>query len=328
MMRLSKLIRLYKNIIDLMSVRLTKELSDKNDKIISLNNQIDSLKYDFVFFKRNIYYQLILNYYNSSPSDDFRDEIDFLKELGHIEAFPYKRLKSLTDVQAFFDPVKQMPYVIHPPNKKLFFPKNWSVVQARENYIKFIQTENLLGGNYLKKSPHQYQSENVFVKENDVVIDVGCSEALFALDVIDIARKVYLIESNAIWLEPLRETFKPYMDKVEIINKAISNTEDQSRISLNSLLKDEDYSQLFIKMDIEGDELNVIENSRLILRSNRDVRISCCTYHRHDDAQKINAVLEELGYKTEFSEGYMLFFYDNDLKPPWFRKGLIRAWRQ
>ena len=78
-------------------------------------------------------------------------------------------------------------------------------------------------------------------------------------------------------------------------------------------------------MDIEGYEKIVIEDNLSLFSQNIDIRLSCCTYHRQTDADDLNTLFKSLGYDTEFSDGYILFSSENNLVPPYFRKGLIRA---
>jgi 16S rRNA A1518/A1519 N6-dimethyltransferase RsmA/KsgA/DIM1 with predicted DNA glycosylase/AP lyase activity len=65
-----------------------------------------------------------------------------------------------------------------------------------------------LGGGYMEKMPHQYQTSYFQVKKNDILLDVGCAEALFSLDVIDKVKKVILFESDSVWFDPLKATFE------------------------------------------------------------------------------------------------------------------------
>jgi len=274
---------------------------------------------------RLLYFEL-LSYFTKKVNSDFQREISYIKELGQVTVFPYKQLKTLQNIEAGFDEVKKLPFVIH-RNKRLYFPKAWSVEQVIMTYKNYIEVENILGGNYTEKAPHKYQSSTVHVKEGDIVLDIGASEALFALDIIDLAKKVLIFEPESIWDEPLKATFQPYKDKVKIFKKYLSNIDSSKEIKLEACLKDEDFQSMFIKMDIEGFEKKIIEWNKPLFIKNIDLRITCCTYHEQNDADNINLMLNDYGYKTEFSEGYMLYIYDENLKPPYFRKGMIRAFR-
>jgi hypothetical protein len=158
-------------------------------------------------------------------------------------------------------------------------------------------------------------------------LDVGCAEGLFALDVVDKVRKVILIESNPIWFEPLKATFEKEMNegKVTLIEKNVGAKDDSRSVTIASVLENEEYESLFIKMDIEGNEIEVVKSCADLLKVNKDIRFSCCTYHRQNDADVLENIFESSGFRTAFSDGYMLFIYDKHIKYPYFRKGIIRA---
>ncbi|GAP72136.1 hypothetical protein SAMD00024442_25_23 [Candidatus Symbiothrix dinenymphae] len=255
---------------------------------------------------------------------------NFEKELSYLRThpdehlvFPYKQLKRLENIQSGYDSKRNLPYVVH-NNRKLYFPKTWTEEGAAATYKDFIENENILGGGYKEKAPHQYETDTFCVKEGDVLLDIGCAEALFALNAIDKVKKLYLIESDVVWIEALKATFEPYKNKVEIINKLIADVDTESTITLSSLLKSELSSSLFIKMDIEGYETSVVNSSRSILSENLEISLACCTYHRQSDAEKLNEILTELNFDVEFSDGYMFFVFDK-LLPPYFRRGIIRG---
>ena len=81
--------------------------------------------------------------------------------------------------------------------------------------------------------------------------------------------------------------------------------------------------RFFVKMDIEGGERFVIKGNEDFFRNNK-VKLSCCVYHRQDDAIVIKDTLERLGYTTRFSKGYMLIGM-NGIHYPYFRHGVIYA---
>lgn len=82
-------------------------------------------------------------------------------------------------------------------------------------------------------------------------------------------------------------------------------------------------------MDIEGEKVNVLKGSKDFLRRNNDsIKLACCTYHRQNDAETIKGLYEEMGYDHEFSDGYMMFLSNHDLKFPYFTHGIIRGWKK
>jgi hypothetical protein len=84
---------------------------------------------------------------------------------------------------------------------------------------------------------------------------------------------------------------------------------------------------LFIKADIEGAELQLLEGCRRVLATEKNLRMVLCTYHRHNHAEEAEKILTGNGFRTEFSKGYMLFWHDREFRPPYLRRGVIRAFK-
>ena len=188
-----------------------------------------------------------------------------------------------------------------------------------------VYREGLLGSGSLAKSPHCYQDKDFKVDKGDVILDVGCAEAIFALDNIEKVSKAYLFECAPEWRKPLKLTFAPYKDKVAIVNKLVSDKTTRKSTTLADVVKPEmgKAARFFVKMDIEGWERTVI-NGNADFFKNAKVKLSCCVYHRQEDATVIEKMLKDMGYKTRFSEGWMLPTM-NGIHYPYFRHGVIYA---
>ncbi len=218
-----------------------------------------------------------------------------------------------------------LPFVVHGQGSKLFFPRHTSQVSVLNEYKVLVECEGLLGSGVLEKSPHCYQDEDFKVENGDILLDVGCAEAIFALDNIDKISKAYLFECLPEWRKPLRRTFAPYMDKVVFVDKLVSDKTQGNSITLVDAVKADmvDDVHFFVKMDIEGWERTVIKGNADFFKRAK-VKLSCCVYHRQDDAQVIEKMLNDMGYKTRFSDGYMLPTM-NGIHYPYFRHGVIYA---
>jgi hypothetical protein len=256
----------------------------------------------------------------------FQEEIDFLKEQNKLIMIPYRNIDHLNNIESGYDTVKNLPYVIH-KKRRLYFKNSWTPEKAVEEYKNYIENEQLLGGNYIEKAPHQYLSESFQVKNNDIFLDVGCAEALFALDVIDKVRKVILFESDPVWFAPLKATFEKEIKegKVVLIEKNVGKKDTPTSVTIASVLQNEEYGSLFIKMDIEGNELDVVRSCESWMETNKDIRFACCTYHKKNHAKILQSIFEKHHYSIEFSDGYMLAFLDKHISYPYFRKGIIRT---
>ncbi|MDR0558909.1 MAG: hypothetical protein LBG92_01955 [Prevotellaceae bacterium] len=273
--------------------------------------------------KEILFESIILRY---EGDDRYRQEIDFLKEKGTIHFIPYENRQQTENIVAGYDADKNLPYVVH-KNRKLYFTGSWTKEKALWQYKNFIESERILGKNAFEKAPHQYQTESFCVKESDILLDIGCAEALFALEAIDRVKKVFLFECDEIWFKPLEATFEKEMTsgKVILIKKHVGRENTGNTVTIDTVLENEQYDSLFIKMDIEGCETEVVKSCESWMQTDKEIKFSCCTYHYQDDAKKLLHFFEKNGYYTEFSEGYIMHHNDKLIKYPYFRKGVIRA---
>lgn len=266
----------------------------------------------------------ILHYFEHNSPEEYQNELEFLIKAGTLITFPYNRTGREPDsIKIDFDKIKKMFYVLH-KNKRLYYPGNYDKEQAKQAYLNYIVGQNILDVKYSEKTPHQYTTDSFPVKNGDIVLDIGAAEGLFLLDVIEKVRRGFVFEPKEYWIKALEATFEPYKERVKIINKFVSNKYSKDELTIDCCLKDE-YGNIFIKMDVEGYENLVLNGAKNVLNRKDDIRVACCTYHRHDDASLLENFFKDLNYHTEFSDGYMLFFYDKKIRPPYFRRGLIRA---
>jgi hypothetical protein len=299
-----------------------------------MHKDVDRLKYDMhriitdldtYDLKLKILVFKILKYFEEHLEfcAEFEAELNYLRNSPVSIVFPYKQLKTLDHVQSGFDDVLKLAFVVH-NEKRLYFPKGYSIEMAVSTYRNFIEKENILGGNFTEKAPHQYETDTFCINEGDIIYDIGAAEGLFTLNKIEMVKKAYLVESDPLWIEALCATFAPYKDKVCIINKLITDRDSENSITLTSLLENNISQPTFIKFDIEGYETLVIKSSQDILSKLTNTRIVCCAYHKQIDADELEKTFKALKYEVEFSDGYVLFIFDT-LLPPFFRKGIIRV---
>ena len=276
---------------------------------------------------------VLRNFALSLPHDirkNYAEECAFLETMSlddlAVVMFPYPtKSPGLENIEIPSGVESGFPYVMHNHRSKLYFQRNTSISDMLSQYHILVDSEGLLGTGNLMKSPHCYQDEDFRVEKGDVLLDVGCAEAIFALDNIDIVSKAYLFESLPEWRKPLRRTFAPYGDKVVLVNKLVSDKTSARSTTLSDAVKTDmgKDAHFFVKMDIEGWERLVIEGNDDFFTSSK-VKLSCCVYHRQDDAQIIEKMLKQRGYNTRFSDGWMLVCL-NGIHYPYFRHGIIYA---
>jgi hypothetical protein len=272
--------------------------------------------------RRNKLKQDIINYLGTGPQENRTDEeqeiLDYLKR-HPLAVFPYSYTEKYKpeNIAVYMDNEKGMYYVLH-DGKRLYFKKGWSKEQVQTYYNGLLIEQDA-------NSPHRYETAGFHVSEGDVVVDAGVAEGNFALSIIEKVKKIYLFEVDETWISTLEITFAPWKDKVVIINKYVSDNDKNNCITLDTFLGDEKID--FIKADIEGAEIQLLKGAQAILSRQAPMKVVLCTYHRHNDAKTLNQMLTEKGFRTAFSKGYMIFMYEmyDKLKPPFLRRGLIRA---
>jgi predicted RNA methylase len=200
--------------------------------------------------------------------------------------------------------------------KRLYFKRGTKLRKVKRYYAALLTEQDLC-------SPHRYETEEFHVSEGDVVVDAGAAEGNFALSVVEKVGKLYLFETDEAWVEALQATFAAWKDKVVIVNKYVADTDSGTCISLDTFFENQRVD--FIKADIEGAERQLLAGAKNILQRQASTKVVLCTYHLHDDADVLYKMLNDNGFHTEFSNGYMIFTIDKKLKAPYLRRGLIRG---
>jgi hypothetical protein len=284
-------------------------------------NHVRSSGHDVLVKKMN-------RYFDNHPveADKYRKEMDFInqtfktlstqeeRELYSIYPYPFLFNYNPANAEVYFDEQAQLFYGLL-NGKKLYFHKGFNKREDVQKAFTYLVAEQD------KESPHRYLNESFSVNTNDIVADIGAAEGNFSLSIVDRVKQIFLFEPNPIWIDALQKTFEPWKHKVHIINKYVGDKNDDRTVTLNEFF--EQTGLTIIKMDIEGAEISVLNNSATFLQ-NRDIKMAVTTYHRNTDAADIKKILEANGYTTRFSKNYMLFVIDSQ-SPPYFRNALIMA---
>ncbi len=263
----------------------------------------------------------ILKYYSDLPvksiSEEQREILDYLKK-HPVKIFPYAFTKKYRSnkIQVYTDEKMQLHYVLH-NQKKLFFKRGWTKNDIRNNYKDLLIEQD-------KQSPHKYLSNEFQININSIIVDVGSAEGSFALDAIDKISKIYLFETDLQWIEALQATFAPWAHKVHIINKFVSGQNDDNNITLDKYFENDEQID-FIKIDVDGAEMELLKGADKILNKKNSLKIAICTYHNQDDEEAFTKILKDTNFKVRPSNGYMIYYYHTEFNPPFLRRGLIRA---
>lgn len=257
-------------------------------------------------------YFIQLDKVNRRP--EIRKIINFLS-VNPFAVYPYDFIHKYKLQKTFYDKDSEMYYVLH-NNKKLYMPSDYSDVATAEYYRSLCIEQDV-------DSPHKYETEGYTVKNGDVIADLGAAEGLWGLENVEKASKVYLFECNEKWIKALKKTFEPWNEKVDIINKFVSNTTQGNNVALDDFFKEQEIN--FLKADIEGAEIKLLQGAETILKNRSKIKLLLCVYHKENDELILKEMLDKYGLVTEYSRNYMLFSYDKNLKEPYIRRGLIRG---
>lgn len=294
---------------------ILKKIIPKSIRLI-LVSKINLTKNNFFLCKlRND----IIGYYQgkSNISLEEKEVLEYLKN-NKVTVFPYdfKNKYNKEETIVYLDDSNGLKYVYH-EDKKLYFKRSHTV-----GYIKSLYNGLLLDQD--KDSPHRYLTEDFNLNESDVIADIGAAEGNFSLSNVERVKKIYLFEYDEEWIEALRATFKPWQYKVEICNKFVSDTNSDTRISMDNFIKiNNDIS--FLKVDIEGEELNFLKGAANFLNVKQNLKMAICTYHKQEDEKNITSILKNNNFEVNHSKRFMVFIFDKNIKPPFLRRGLLRA---
>ncbi|WP_395059658.1 hypothetical protein [Flavobacterium sp.] len=270
-------------------------------------------------FLTNLKRDVLSFYQDKNLNNDIETNqvISFLKE-NPISVFPYEFSKKYKkgDINVYLDQSIGLKYVVH-ENKRLYFKRSMSTIGIKSLYQGLQLDQD-------PQSPHLYLTESFKLTSKDVIADIGSAEGNFTLSNIEKVSKAYLFESDDEWIEALEATFRPWKEKVNIINKYVTDRDSDETISMNTFYNSNpDIS--FFKVDIEGEEQIFLNACAPLFKEKNNFKIAICTYHKQNDCLDFTGQLSQMGFQVEHSNGFMLFVFDNDIKEPYLRRGLIRA---
>lgn len=197
---------------------------------------------------------------------------------------------------------------------RVFFPKNLSPNMIKTKFNALLCEQDI-------ESPHKYFTSDFIPNSRDYFYDIGSAEAIISLSVAEKVKKNYIFEYDDKWFTPLKKTFEKFGDKVVIINKFVSDKTSTNTVKISDYISDSHYDYFF-KIDVEGEELNVLKGMENILDKNMNIKIAVCTYHNGKDFQRVVEYLNNKNFNIQHSKGYMIF----DLKTaPYLRRGVVRA---
>lgn len=265
----------------------------------------------------------ILDYYRNNPTDDteIKQAVDYLSKHKLSNFYgDFQKKYNYKDIDVSVDKENGLPYVLV-DGKQLYFKRsqNKRTVQLMFNGLRIEQD---------KDAPHCYTDEKFNLETADVLADIGCAEAYFSLLNIENLRKLYLFEQDKGWIEALEATFRPWKEKVEIVQKYVSDRNSETEVRLDDFFRDKSPLPNFYKIDVEGAESSVLSGMEEILKT-KPLKVALCTYHHAEDFVRFSQFFKENGFEHRANSGVMIFQNDIDvMQPPYFRKCLVKAERR
>ena len=173
------------------------------------------------------------------------------------------------------------------------------------------------------------ESDIVPIVKDDVFVDGGCFDGLTAIDIQEAIdggiKKIYAYEPDLVNLDKCKENLKE-LDNVVLINAGVfsrcgevyfnSNAGESSAISecgtdkiLVSTIDKESPDATFIKMDIEGSELEALKGGAETIKRNKP-KMAISIYHKPEDLLELPLYLKALVpeyklYLRHYSMAYM-----------------------
>lgn len=265
----------------------------------------------------------IISYLKSHITEENSPVLDFLQHTNsYYFVFPYDFPKKYDEMEIDIQYENGFPFVLR-NGKKLFGKKNMTEKNFREMYKGLLKEQDA-------DSPHRYLTNGRYPKQDSIIADIGAAEGIFALDVIDFAKKIYLFECEPDWIEALKMTFRPYENKIEIINKYVSSHDDETHntISLDTFFRDKEVN--YIKADIEGAEEDMLAGGKNVFSTKITQTLLCC-YHKKDAEEHFRHYLKDNGFSNiDVNSGYLIWQSQEEtlgipLEAPYLRHGVMYA---
>ena len=287
------------------------------------------LKYIWHRFKKTGRYKLTKRLLQHIETEDCKlstEEKTVLKKLlssrlvSHI-SYPFVKEYEYRPVKVLWDETKSLYYVYHHA-KRLYFKKG-----LPKPFIRYIYNDLCLEQDI--RSPHSYFVFPIQYHDTDIAVDIGAAEGIWALDIVEKVRELYLFEYDEDWIKALQATFEPWKDKVHIVNKYVSDVSDSKNTTLDDYFYARNIFPTIIKADVEGAEIALVKGASGLL-SNHIAHAIICTYHNPDDFAMVLEMVKEYYTEVDVSNGYLIDIYSvphfacHDFTNI-FRKGVIHA---
>ncbi len=165
---------------------------------------------------------------------------------------------------------------------------------------------------------HYYQKKGTQIEKGEQLLDIGTAEGLFSLTVAERCERLILVEPNPDFVEALEKTFRPFSEKVKIIQSALGDRDRDMYMSegdlagqlrekgeagqkiqvrkVDSLITSEE-KITYLKADIEGYEWQMLTGAKETIQRNKP-KIAITSYHTENIAKDMIELV--LSYVPEY----------------------------
>lgn len=271
------------------------------------------------------YKKKFLDYYHKNSNPEITEMVDHILMTDHFYMancnFQYNYENY--EVHVKVDDKNEFPYVIE-RGQKVFFPRKYNEQEVKGRFISLLKEQDVF-------SPHRYLDDDSMdvIREAKnqhkkiVVLELGAMEGMFSLSLADIVDEIYLFECDTDWITVLKETFKPWKEKVTISDKKVCEYSDEYHTALDDWNFDiSDNLFLIVKIDIEGDERYALNGMRKLLAAAEDFLLFVCTYHKKDDERLVREMFKDNEIRN--NKGYFCFYVADDYDEPYIRRCVLK----
>jgi FkbM family methyltransferase len=172
----------------------------------------------------------------------------------------------------------------------------------------------LINEQFYQNDWHQYETPETPVEPEDVVVDCGACEGLFSLRIADRCTEVHAVEPYPQFVQTLERTLGPFANAT-IHEVALSDVAGPLHLSLTQLGQSEkmvvqaqtldhlflqhDPPVSYLKADVEGHELPLLQGAAGLIRQNRP-KIAVTVYHEANDYLEIMRFIRDIDPSYQF----------------------------
>jgi hypothetical protein len=268
--------------------------------------------------QRRVLKSLIKSYHAGTDNEEILQVMAFL-DRNCVQMIPYAFVEKYNthNITVLNEEFSDYPYV-NVNGNKVYFPKEMLHSDIRKAVNAALTEQDV-------RSPHCYNAGYFTFHEEGAGVFIGASDGIYCLSVLEHFSSVFLFEADQKWQTPLSMTFAPWKEKVIIIQKFVSDRNNNNELTLDTFSSTIIDEITYLQADVEGAEKRLLIGAqKLLLRENK-LKLSLCCYHRHNDCDELGDLLRSNSFSVSYAPGYLIMWMQVPLHKPYLRRGVIYA---